>query len=265
MTEKKLLFIPVYNCEKQIIRVLKKIEPVQTIFDEILVVNNRSADDSEKMAIKALKENLRYCGVTVLRNRDNYGLGGSHKVAFNYAAKNNFDYCLVLHGDDQGDINDIIPELASGAHRDYDCLLNSRFMPGAKRIGYSKIRTIGNIAFNVLFSLATGRRQYDLGSGLCCYRRQFFENKFLQYCSDDLTFNYTLQLHAAAINATQKFFPSTWTEDDQVSNVKLFSQTLQMINILWSYVIRRKKFLTTRKGRGFEGYEADTIYSRAGK
>lgn len=38
-------------------------------------------------------------------------MGGSHKVAFNYAIENNFDYIIVLHGDDQGSISDMIPVL----------------------------------------------------------------------------------------------------------------------------------------------------------
>ena len=49
--------------------------------------------------------------IKVLKNRENYGLGGSHKVAFNYAIENNFDYIIVLHGDDQGSISDMIPVL----------------------------------------------------------------------------------------------------------------------------------------------------------
>ena len=33
------------------------------------------------------------------------------KVAFNYAVKNKFDYVIVLHGDDQGNIHDLLPFL----------------------------------------------------------------------------------------------------------------------------------------------------------
>lgn len=32
-------------------------------------------------------------------------------MAFNYAIENNFDYVIVLHGDDQGSISDMIPVL----------------------------------------------------------------------------------------------------------------------------------------------------------
>lgn len=260
-----MLFVPMYNCQKQIVRVLNKLESVQSRFSEIVIVNNRSTDDGESAAIRSLEEGLKGCKATLLRNKQNYGLGGSHKVAFKYAVRNDYDYCLVLHGDDQGDIRDILPELDAGEHRNYDCLLNSRFMSGAQRVGYSKIRTLGNLVFNSLFSLASGRRQQDLGSGLCCYSRTFLESSVPEMCSDDLTFNYTLQLHAAARGVSQKFFPSTWIEDDQISNVKLVRQTWQMIKILLSFVFYRKYFVTKSAGNPAFTYEADVIYQRAGE
>lgn len=49
--------------------------------------------------------------VKLLRKDKNYGLGGSHKVSFNYAIENGFDYVIVLHGDDQGHISNLVPYL----------------------------------------------------------------------------------------------------------------------------------------------------------
>ena len=260
-----MLFLPMYNCQKQIVRVLKNLESVQARFSEIVIVNNRSTDDGESTAIKALEEGLKGCKATVLRNKQNYGLGGSHKVAFKYALSNNYNFCMVLHGDDQGDIRDILPQLDAGEHRIYDCLLNSRFMSGAQRIGYSKIRTLGNLVFNLFFSLASRRRQQDLGSGLCCYSSNFIASGVAEMCSDDLTFNYTLQLHAAARGVSQKFFPSRWIEDDQISNVKLVRQTWQMIRILFSFILHRKDFVAKSAGNPAFTYEADVIYQRTGE
>ena len=77
----------------------------------------------------------------LLRNDDNYGLGGSHKVAIAFARKHGFDYLIVLHGDDQGSISDLQPYLAAGTHREVDALLGARFMRGATLQGYSLLRT----------------------------------------------------------------------------------------------------------------------------
>ena len=260
MNNKILLFIPIYNCEKQIIRVTEKLnKKILTRFDEVLVVNNRSTDKTEAVAIISLKK-IQDCKVTLTRNLHNYGLGGSHKVAFNYMLNNGYDYCVVLHGDDQGDINDILPNLDSGEHKKFDCLLNSRFMPNSTRVGYSKLRTFGNLCFNILFSIASKRVQWDLGSGLCCYSKKFIEAKVVEMCSDDLTFNYTLQLYAASKKIKQKFFPSRWVEDDQVSNVKLFKQTWKMIKILFLFVFNKQYFLTHSFGDPNFTYKTKIIY-----
>jgi glycosyltransferase involved in cell wall biosynthesis len=260
MNNKILLFIPIYNCEKQIIRVINKLnEEVLSRFSEVLIVNNKSIDNSEKNAVASLKK-MSICKVTLLRNLHNYGLGGSHKVAFNYATSNGYGYCVVLHGDDQGDIGDILPYIDSGDHKKFDCLLNSRFMPNSTRVGYSKLRTFGNLCFNFLFSVASNRIQWDLGSGLCCYSKNFFEDKVVEMCSDDLTFNYTLQLYAASKKIKQKFFPSHWVEDDQISNVKLFKQTWKMIKILFLFVFRKKYFLTHSFADPNFTYKAKIIY-----
>ena len=107
---KILLFIPMYNCEKQIVRVLGQLKPeVCRELTEVIVVNNRSTDNGEAAAMRYLEEHPLPIPVSLLRNDDNYGLGGSHKVAFEYAMEHEFDYVIVLHGDDQGDIANIRP------------------------------------------------------------------------------------------------------------------------------------------------------------
>ena len=56
MSSKMMLFIPAYNCEKQIIRVLNQLDhEVLAYFEEVLVVNNRSTDDTEKVVLSYIK------------------------------------------------------------------------------------------------------------------------------------------------------------------------------------------------------------------
>ena len=110
--DKILLFIPMYNCEKQIVRVLDQLtEEVCKYLSEVIIVNNRSTDNGEEMVKKYLDHHEMFVNISLMRNDDNYGLGGSHKVAFQYAMDNDFDYVILLHGDDQGDISNILPYL----------------------------------------------------------------------------------------------------------------------------------------------------------
>ncbi|WP_428074520.1 glycosyltransferase family 2 protein [Candidatus Avelusimicrobium luingense] len=260
MNPKILVFIPMYNCEKQITRVLAQFTPqIQSFITEILVVNNRSTDNGEQAVIEFAKSHPQL-PLTLLRNKDNYGLGGSHKVAFAYACKNGFDYVIVLHGDDQGDIANLLPYLESGEYQAYDCFLGARFMKGSKLQGYSKFRTFGNRVYDMLFSLGTGSNVYDLGSGLNVYKTAILKDEFYRRYPDSLLFNYAMVLGSAYYKHKVKFFPICWRETDQVSNVKLTSQAITVLKMLCSYVVGKKSFMQQEhRTRIIDKYEADII------
>lgn len=242
MKNKILLFIPGYNCEKQIIRVLKQLDnDVMQYIDEIIFVNNRSTDNTEKAVLKFKKENN--LPIKVLRNDDNYNLGGSHKVAFDYAMKNKYNYVIILHGDDQGEIHDILPILKTGEYRNYDCMLGSRFKKGSKILGYSLFRQFGNRVFNIIFSACLGKKISDLGAGLNIYSTKMLKSKFYLKYPDRLTFNCYMLLATNCYKQKIKFFPISWREDDQVSNVKMVSQAKQTLELVFKYFFRRKKYL----------------------
>ncbi len=261
MKDKILLFIPMYNCEKQIVRVLGQLnQEVLKYLDEVIVANNRSTDDGEQAVIK-------YCDryselpVKMLRNIENYGLGGSHKVAFEYAIKNEFDYIIVLHGDDQGDIANILPYLQSGEYKNYDCFLGARFIKGSKLDGYSKFRTFGNKVFNIFFSIGCRFWVYDLGSGLNMYKVDILKDRFYKKYKDNLVFNCYMLLGHSFYRHSVKFFPIIWREEDQVSNVRMTSQAWTTLKLLLSFMFNRKKYLSQEhRDKIVEDYTADIIF-----
>jgi len=251
-----LVFIPAYRCEAQITRVIDQFDArVSSWIDTVLVVDNRSPDNTLEAAIARGREKVTGCNFIAWRNNDNYGLGGSHKAAFRYAIEQGFDYLVVLHGDDQADIHDLIPQLEAGAHAQADCLLGARFMPGSRLKGYSWFRTFGNRVYNALFSLVAMRRIYDLGSGLNMYRLAAFRDFYYKPFPDDLTFNYAMLLASYDRRQQVRFFPISWREDDQVSNVRLFRQAFKVLGILGGYFLRRGRFLATdMRAKPFEAY-----------
>lgn len=239
-----LLFIPAYNCAPQIPRVLEQLRGVPpSTFAEVLVVDNHSKDGTREAAIAAAKT-LSAPRVQVVQNSENYGLGGSHKSAFAYAAANGFTHVAVLHGDDQGKVADLLPVLDAGLHRRFDACLGSRFMKGAKLKNYSAFRIFGNHVFNALFTVTSGRRITDLGSGLNIFGRKVIEDPGVLRYSDDLRFNCYLLLGLVSGNKTFQFFPIHWSEEDQISNVKMFSQSMRTLGILWQYLTSRNGFRT---------------------
>ena len=265
MKDKILVFIPMYNCEKQIIRVAEQIDitsQISPFINEAIFVNNCSTDDGENAIIEKLASMQFAFPVKVLRNNENYGLGGSHKVAFNYAITHGFDYLIVLHGDDQGSIENITPYLQSGEYRGYDCFLGARFMRGARLEGYSRFRTFGNYVYNTLFSLGTGKAVYDLGSGLNMYRVEMLKSRFWEKYKDNLMFNYCMVLGSSFYNHSVKYFPILWRENDQVSNVKMMNQAITVLRMLGSYILSKKKFVESEhREKIIEEYSAQTIFT----
>ncbi|MDE6313643.1 MAG: glycosyltransferase family 2 protein [Lachnospiraceae bacterium] len=243
MKDKILLFIPAYNCEKQIVRVLGQLdESVMKYITEVVVINNISTDNTQQ-AVERFIERHPDIPVKLLCNDENYGLGGSHKCAFAYAKKQKFDYVIVLHGDDQGDIHNLLPVLRKKIYQKYDCCLGARFMNGSKLKGYSKFRSFGNVVYNLLFSMVTRQRVLDLGSGLNMYCVDRLKDEFYKKFPDNLMFNYCMILAADYYKHKICFFPITWREDDQVSNVKMFHQAVTVLKMLFSYWIAPKEFI----------------------
>lgn len=254
MKDKILLFIPGYNCEKQITKVLDQLtEEVMKHISEIIFINNRSTDNTEKVVLE-YKQEHEDLPLHILRNDDNYNLGGSHKVAFDYAMKNGYDYVIILHGDNQGDIKNLLPVLESNEYKNYDCMLGARFMKESKLEGYSKFRTFGNRVYNILFSLVVHKKIYDLGSGLNMYSVKMLQDKFYYKFPDRLTFNYCMILASNYYKHNIKFFPIVWREEDQVSNVKMTSQALNVLKMLFKYAIKHEYIKEEFRDKKVENY-----------
>ena len=264
MKDKILVFIPMYNCEKQIIRVLNQLNgEIKHFISEAIVVNNRSTDNGEAAAIEKIKDMHTDIPIKVLKNNENYGLGGSHKVAFNYAIENDFDYIIVLHGDDQGNIADFIPLLQSKEYKKYDCCLGARFMKNSKLIGYNKLRIWGNYGFNFLFSIVVRRKVKDLGSGLNLYKVESLRSKYYLKYPDTLYFNDLMILASCYYKQNMMFYPISWREEDQISNNKLLNFSCSLLKMLWGYMKNKKQYIEQdMREKKIDEYSAQIIYTK---
>ena len=264
MENKILLFIPMYNCEKQIIRLLKQITPeIESFVSSVIIVNNRSTDKSENVAINYIRNSTNSIEIKLLRNKHNYGLGGSHKVAFEYAVKHGFDYVIVLHGDDQGRIADFLPLLQTKKYEKYDCCLGARFMKGAKLYGYSWVRVWGNYVFNFLFSIVVGQPIYDLGSGLNLYKVETLKNKYYQKYPDTLYFNDCMILAACFYGQRMLFYPISWREEDQISNNKIIKFAIALLKMLGKYILNKERYLKSdMRCKVIDNYEVEFVFQK---
>lgn len=263
MTIRIMIFIPAFNCAQQISRVLSKIDQdVQQYIEEVVVIDNKSSDDTVKKAISSSYSIEKK--ITILRNFENYNLGGSIKRAFMYAMENDYDYMVTLHGDDQADIRDFLPIFKNGEYCNNNFIIGARFHPDSRLEGYSFVRILGNRALNFVCSILNRRRVHDLIAGINIFDVSFFRDKFFLNFPENLTFDAHLLLYAFSKNAKIKYVPITWREDDQISNAKVVRQALIIMKLFFEYFIRGSKvFVSNKSGRpdGFV-YKSEVIYQK---
>lgn len=239
-----LVFIPAYRCAKQVARVIDQFdERVQRWIDTVIVVDNCSPDDTLDAAIASAQHKLHTSCFIAWRNDANYGLGGAHKAAFHYAIEHGFDHLVVLHGDGQADIRDLLPQLEGATYRNIDCLLGARFMRGSRLQGYSRARRAGHRVYNALFSVVARRRIFDLGSGLNMYRVAAFRDEYYRSYPDDLAFNHVMLLSSCHAHQRVRFFPISWREEQRMSALGMWRQAFRLSGLLGGFAFRRKAFL----------------------
>ena len=253
---KLLIFIPCYRCENQIERVILKLKESK-LDASVLLIDNISPDRTLQKAQAALDMNFISPAV-ILKNSANYNLGGSHKVAFNYALKHGFSHVIVLHGDDQADLRDLITLIDAKYHLQYDCLLGSRFHPDSRLKGYSTLRIFGNKVLNLFCSLVCSTQISDMGSGLNMYSAHFLKDSRYLTFPNDLTFNISLLFHSFLAGYKVCFFPISWREEDQVSNAKIFTQ----MKIILSTIIKVLKDNSALYSGPSQLYSSEVIYKK---
>jgi glycosyltransferase involved in cell wall biosynthesis len=260
--QKNLLFIPAYNCQQQLPRVLDQIDSeVFSFVDEVIVIENRSTDGTLSVAKEKL---ISLTGVsrTLIQNSENYSLGGSIKRAILYAQENAFTHIIVLHGDDQANIHDLIPAFKSGVVAANELVIGARFHKDSTLVGYSTFRILGNRALGAIFSLITWKKIDDLIAGLNVFKVSFFNDQLFLKFPNDLTFDAHVLLEACDKKAKIAFVPVTWREEDQQSNAKIIRQGWTILKLLIRYAILRKKvFKDNQSGRPAEfQYPGEIVY-----
>ena len=76
---------------------------------------------------------------------------------------------------------------------------------------------------NAAYTVMTGRKCLDLGSGLNLFALRDLDQKTYLEFADKLTFNFELLLDLITRKINFAYVPITWREEDQVSNARNFN------------------------------------------
>jgi glycosyltransferase involved in cell wall biosynthesis len=242
--EKIGILIPGYNVAGTIDDVLRAFSPAtMSRVDGIVVIDNRSTDNTFEIlcGIQQGDDPLAQ-KLTVIRNVQNHGLGGSLKIGLHHMIEHGFTHFMIIHSDKQGNSEEITANFLRhhDRHLRTDAIMASRFVTGADISGYSGLRTLGNHVFNILTFLLTGLRISDSGCGIVFFRTAAVERTAFGELSNSFFFNPQLNiLLYGNKDLVIDDIPLNWSEPEAESNLKALRYVLGLTRILVKYRLSR--------------------------
>jgi glycosyltransferase involved in cell wall biosynthesis len=188
------IVIPAFNEEDAITDTVKRckdiLQQIGDENDEVIVVDDKSKDDTAKIAEKA--------GARVIRHPHNLGYGKSLKDGIT-AAKN--DTIFITDADGTYPIEEI-PKLYEIYKEGFDMVVGAR---QGKHYDESFMKKVYRRILKFMVEYTAGRKIEDINSGLRCFSRNTILNYFDTLCD---TFSFTTSLTLAYM-MTSKFVTYT--------------------------------------------------------
>ena len=160
---KLLIIIPAYNEEGSIERVVDNLTLNFPMYDYV-VVNDGSSD---KTLDVLKKRGFCYIDLPV-----NLGLTGAIRAGMMYADVKDYDYAVQLDGDGQHDPAYIEEMCRKMKDASCDIVIGSRFSDGKKP---ASMRMAGSNLISGAIKLTTGKRIYDVTSGMRLFNRRIIK------------------------------------------------------------------------------------------
>ena len=240
--EKILIFIPSYNVEKKIEKVLKRIPKV--IFKKynikILVIEDDSNDRTLNVIKVIIKRRRRKINMNLIANKKNKGYGGVQKIAFVYAIKKNFKYVVMLHGDNQYPANKIMRILNPLVTGKYDAVIGSRMINSFDAIkgGMPIYKYIGNILLTFFQNMILSSNLSEFHSGYRSYKVESLKKIKFKNNTNDFHFDTEIIIQFLKKNLIIKEIAMPTHYGDEISHLKSIPYGL---NIVRSTILSRFK------------------------
>ena len=177
-----VVVMPAYNAAQTVTKTVDEVRE-QGIVDEIILVDDRSRDDTVAVASSLP-------GVRVHVHEKNTGYGGNQKTCYRLALDAGADIVIMLHPDYQYTPR-LIPAMASiianGVH---PCVLGSRILGGySLRGGMPVWKYTANRFLTALENILLGAKLSEYHTGYRAFAREILETLDLSKNSDDFVFD----------------------------------------------------------------------------
>lgn len=189
--QKIIVVMPAYNAAKTLKKTVAEIP--RDIVDEILLVDDASADETVKIANEL--------GLTVFQHEKNFGYGRNQKTCYREALKHNAEIVVMVHPDYQYSPNLIVPMAGMIAFGEYDAVLGSRILgKGAIEGGMPIYKYIANRFLTLAQNILISQKLSEYHTGFRAFRREVLENLPLEENSDDFVFDNEMISQAVFFN-----------------------------------------------------------------
>ena len=235
---KKLIIIPAYNEEKNILKVCNGIydynKKNKDNFD-IIVINDGSKDKTEEVLTK---NNIPH--VKLIRN---LGIGGAVQTGYKYALENDYDVAIQYDGDGQHNIeyaNELISPIEEGKA---NMVIGSRFVKKIDTFKSSAARRMGIKIISFFIKLVTGKKIYDTTSGM-----RAIDRKLITKFSEDYPTEYPEPISTVKVlkdgYTVSEISVKMNERQEGVSSIRAWKNVYYMINVVLSIILiglRRSK------------------------
>lgn len=222
--------IPAYNVQDTVRRVVEDIKP---LVDEVIVINDASSDKTADI--------LADLGVTVIRHKNNMGLGRALRDGFKEALKHGYDIVVTLDSDGQHDPSDLKQLLERLKTNQVDVIIGSRLINHGDWSDFPRHRLYGNRILTWLTNLAVGRKvTTDSQSGYRVLKREVLERVKLGGKRMEIASEIIFEAATRGFKIDEVAIKPTY--DKEKSNVHLIRDTFRILKLLI-----QKRFLGHRK------------------
>ena len=174
--------MPAYNAAKTVAQTVAEVRQ-QGIVDEIIIVDDRSRDDTVAVASSLP-------GVRVHAHEQNTGYGGNQKTCYRLALEAGADIVIMVHPDYQYTPK-LIPAMASMiANGLHPCVLASRILGGHSLQGGMPVwKYVANRFLTAAENILLGAKLSEYHTGYRAFSKEILQKLNLSHNSDDFVFD----------------------------------------------------------------------------
>lgn len=167
------LILPAHNEEKNLsILVPKILSKYKNFFHEIIIVNDSSADNTEKVSRNLIKKYGKRIKL-VSRQKPN-GVGYAIRDGLRTVSKN-AEWIMTMDSDFLHNIDDV-KKFIDKVNEGFDGAVGSRFLNNHSLVKYPLTKKIANRAYHFLLRSMLGLKLKDVTNNFKLYKKEVFDN-----------------------------------------------------------------------------------------